>query len=263
MDSANPISALLDAWVPGHGAAQLVFLFLSALIAGLARGFSGFGGALIFVPLAGAAVGPKSAPALLLVIDGVTTLGMLPDGWRRANRREVGTMLIGTLVGVPAGTTLLALIDPTALRWLISVVVLCLLIFLISGWRYHGKPKTPLTIGVGALAGLFGGAAQLSGPPVVAYWLGGAIPPLTVRANLILYFALSTVISATAYIIGHLLTLDVLALALIAGPGYGLGVTAGSKLFGFASEGTFRRICFLLIAMAAIVSLPLFDALRP
>lgn len=263
MDPANPISAFLDAWVPGHGPVQLGFLFLSALIAGLARGFSGFGGALIFVPLAGAAVGPKIAPALLLVIDGVTTLGMLPDGWRRANRREVGTMLIGTLVGVPAGTTLLATIDPTALRWLISVVVLCLLIFLISGWRYHGKPKPTLTIGVGALAGLFGGAAQLSGPPVVAYWLGGAIPPLTVRANLILYFALSTVISATAYIVGGLLTFDVLTLALIAGPGYGLGLIAGSRLFGFASEGTFRRICFMLIAMAAIVGLPLFDALRP
>jgi len=263
MDSPYPFATLLESWFPGHGLPQLAFLFFAAMIAGLARGFSGFGGALIFVPLAGAAVGPKIAPALLLVIDGVTTLGMLPDGWKRANRREVGTMLIGALVGVPAGTTLLAIIEPTALRWLISVVVLCLLIFLISGWRYHGKPKTPLTIGVGALAGLFGGAAQLSGPPVVAYWLGGAIPPLAVRANLVLYFALSTVISAVSYIVGSLLTLEVLAMALIAGPGYALGLLAGSQLFGFASEITFRRICFLLIAMAAIVGLPLFDTLRP
>lgn len=263
MDSPYPFAAFLESCFPGHGLPQLAFLFFAALIAGLARGFSGFGGALIFVPLAGAAVGPKIAPALLLVIDGVTTLGMLPDGWKRANRREVATMLIGTLVGVPVGTTLLAVIEPIALRWLISVVVLCLLVFLISGWRYHGKPKTPLTIGVGALAGLFGGATQLSGPPVVAYWLGGAIPPLTVRANLVLYFALSTVISTVSYIVGSLLTLEVLAMALIAGPGYALGLFAGSQLFGFASEITFRRICFLLIAMAAVVGLPLFDALRP
>ncbi|MFB9950326.1 sulfite exporter TauE/SafE family protein [Rhizobium puerariae] len=263
MNSPSPFAVVLESWFPGHGLPELAFLFLAAMIAGLARGFSGFGGALIFIPLAGAAISPKIAPALLLVIDGVTTLGMLPDGWKRANRREVGTMLIGTLVGVPVGTTMLATIEPTALRWLISAVVLSLLVFLISGWRYHGKPKTPLTIGVGAVAGLFGGAAQLSGPPVVAYWLGGAIPPLAVRANLVLYFALSTVISAASYIVGNLLTLEVLAMALIAGPGYALGLAAGSRLFGLAPEATFRRICFLLIAMAAIVGLPLFDTLRP
>ncbi|WJR67868.1 sulfite exporter TauE/SafE family protein [Neorhizobium sp. CSC1952] len=263
MDSQNPFSTFVGTLLPGHGLPELAFMFFAAVIAGLARGFSGFGGALIFVPLAGAAVGPKIAPALLLVIDGITTLGMLPEGWRRANRREVGTMLVGALVGVPAGTALLAVIEPTALRWLISIVVLGLLAFLISGWRYHGTPKTWLTVVVGAIAGLFGGATQLSGPPIVAYWLGGAIPPLTVRANLILYFALATVISAVSYVVGHLLTLEVLALALIAGPGYGVGLFLGSRLFGVASEGTFRRICFLLIAMAAIVGLPLFDTLRP
>ena len=263
MNSPSPFAAFLEAWIPGHSPAELAFVFLAALIAGLARGFSGFGGALIFVPLAGAAVGPKIAPALLLVIDGIMTLGMLPEGWRRANRREVFTMLIGAVVGVPAGTILLTLLPSVTLRWIISGVVLCLLIFLISGWRYHGRPKTSLTIGVGALAGLFGGAAQLSGPPVVAYWLGGAIQALTVRANLVLYFALSSCISATSYLLGGILTFEVLLISLVAGPGYGIGLYVGSKLFGVASDTTFRRLCFMLIAMAAIVGLPAFDGLRP
>jgi uncharacterized membrane protein YfcA len=259
----SSLSSFLATWLPGHSPAQLAFLFVAAMIAGLARGFSGFGAALIFIPLASAAVGPKIAPALLLVIDGVMTVGMVPEGWRRANRREVFTMVIGALVGVPAGTLALSLLPSVTLRWIISGVVLCLLIFLISGWRYHGRPKAPLTIGVGALAGLFGGAAQMSGPPVVAYWLGGAIQPLTVRANIILYFALSTLISATSYIVGGLLTPEVLLMALIAAPGYGLGLVAGSRLFGVASDTTFRRICFCLIAAAALFGLPLFDTFRP
>ncbi|MBW6421005.1 sulfite exporter TauE/SafE family protein [Rhizobium sp. XQZ8] len=263
MNSSSPFAAFLEAWIPGHSAAELAFVFFAAMIAGMARGFSGFGGALIFVPLASAAVGPKIAPALLLVIDGIMTLGMLPEGWRRANRREVFTMLIGTVVGVPVGTILLTLLPSVALRWIISGIALGLLAFLITGWRYHGRPKTPLTIGVGALAGLFGGAAQMSGPPVVAYWLGGAIPALTVRANLILYFPLSSIISAISYTSGGLLKAEVLLISLLAGPGYGIGLFIGSKLFGAASDATFRRLCFLLIAMAAIIGLPLFDALRP
>jgi uncharacterized membrane protein YfcA len=259
----NPIVVFLDAWAPGHSLSQVAFVLAAALVAGLARGFSGFGGALIFIPLAGSAMSPKIASALLLVIDGLMTIGMLPDGFRRANRREVATMLVGAFFGVPAGTALLALMPPVTLRWIISGVVLCLLMFLMSGWRYHGRPKTPLTIGVGALAGLFGGAAQMSGPPIVAYWLGGAIPPLTVRANLVFYFALSTILSAISYIAGGILTTEVLAIALLVGPGYGIGLFLGSRLFGFASERTFRRICFSLIAAAAVIGLPLFDRVLP
>ncbi|WP_430256155.1 sulfite exporter TauE/SafE family protein [Neorhizobium sp. DAR64872/K0K18] len=261
MPSSTPIADMFSLWLPGHSPGELAFVFSAAMIAGLARGFSGFGGALIFVPLAGTAIGPKLAAALLLVIDGVMTLGMVPDGWRRANRREVFTMMMGAIVGVPVGAAALALLPSVTLRWIISVVVLCLLVFLISGWRYHGRPKAPLTIGVGALAGLFGGAAQMSGPPIVAYWLGGATAPDVVRANLVLYFALASVISSVSYLIGGILTFEVLLIALIAGPGYGIGLYAGSRLFGRASEATFRRICFCLIASAALIGLPLFDGM--
>lgn len=102
----------------------------------------------------------------------------------------------------------------------------------------------------------------MSGPPVVAYWLGGAFPAATVRSNLVLYFAVSSVITAVSYIFAGLLTLQVLALAIVTGPAYGAGLYLGARLFGLASEKTFRWICFGLIAAAALVGLPLFDALR-
>jgi uncharacterized membrane protein YfcA len=240
----------------------LVFVLVSALVAGCARGFSGFGGALIFVPLGSAAIGPQLAAPLLLAIDGLLSLGMLPNGWKRANRREVFTMAAGALLGVPLGTALLAFTPTLVVRWTICAIVLLLLAFLISGWRYRGRPRTPLTVGVGALAGVFGGAAQISGPPVVAYWLGGAIAATEVRANLVLYFAVSTVITTTAYLWAGLLTWDVLGLALVTGPAYGVGILLGSALFGRASESLFRTICFALIGTAAIIGLPLFDGWR-
>jgi uncharacterized membrane protein YfcA len=241
---------------------HLAIVCIAAAVAGLARGFSGFGGALIFVPLASSIIGPKLASPLLLVVDGVMALGMLPNGWRLANRREVFTVACGALLGVPAGTALLALAPSLTVRWVICAIVLLLLVFLISGKRYRGSPKSHLSIGVGTIAGLFGGAAQMSGPPVVAYWLGGAIPAPIVRGNLVLYFAVSSVISAGSYLYAGLLTLQVLSLAFAVGPAYGLGLLAGSRLFGLASEQTFRWICLGLIACAALISLPLFDQMR-
>ena len=59
-----------------------------AFIAALARGFSGFGGALIFVPLASAAVGPQAAAPVLLVIDGIAQLALMKNAWAEADRRD-------------------------------------------------------------------------------------------------------------------------------------------------------------------------------
>ncbi|HWT60756.1 MAG TPA: sulfite exporter TauE/SafE family protein, partial [Rhizobium sp.] len=95
------VHAWFAAALPDHG---IYALMAFAFIAGLARGFSGFGAALIFIPLAGAIVGPKLVSPILLVIDGIATLGMIPPAWRRANRPEVFVMATGAALGVPAGT---------------------------------------------------------------------------------------------------------------------------------------------------------------
>lgn len=241
--------------------AMLAFLVFVILVSGLARGFSGFGGALIFIPLASTAIGPQVAVPLLLVVDGIMTLGLIPPAIQRANRRDVGLMAVGALLGIPAGVYLLSRLDPLAIRWSIVVIVAMLLALLVSGWRYHGRPSTPLTVLVGAVAGVLSGAAQIGGPPVVAYWLGGMIPAVVVRANIILYFAISTVFSAISYIWTGLITLEVLALALFVGPVYGAGLWLGGKMFGVASEETFRRICFALIAAAATAGMPALDGI--
>lgn len=237
----------------------LVALLLSAFVAGLARGFSGFGAALIFMPLASAVVGPRLAAPLLLVIDAVAASGMLPDAWRRSDRRGVGIMALGALAGVPLGTAVLVHVDPLAVRWLVVGVVAALLPLLASGWRYRGRPSTPLTVAVGAVSGLFSGAAQVGGPPVVAYWLGGSAPSASVRANVVLYFAISTVLSGASYLAGGLVTRAVLLLALATGPAYALGLWLGSRLFGRASEATFRHVCLGLIGAAVLLGLPVLD----
>ena len=240
---------------------SVVFILGAAFFAALVRGFAGFGAALIFIPLASAAIGPREASPILLLVDMVLTTAMLPNAWRFANRKEVGTMAAGAIVGVPAGAAILAWAPATVLRWAICAIVLLLLAFLISGWRYHGRPRPKYTAGVGLIAGLFSGAAQLGGPPVAAYWLGGGHEGKIVRSNIILYFAISSVFSFVSYLMGGLIGWEVLAIAILAAPCYALGLAAGSHLFGFASEKMFRTICFVLIAISAIAGMPLLDGL--
>src|SRR5450755_214710 len=232
------------------GSTTAIAICAVALVAGTARGFSGFGAALIFMPLASSLAAPRLVAALLLIIDFVAMAPLIPNAWRHVDRRATAVMVAGALVGVPTGTYFLTRLDPVTTRWIISGFVFALLLLLLSGWRYRGKDHAALAIGVGGLSGFCSGLAQTGGPPIVAYWLGRPLPANVARANIMLFFAASDVFSVVSYAVTGLITIEAIGLALIVGPVYAVGVALGAALFGRASEKVFRAICYALIAAA-------------
>jgi len=120
-----------------------------ALVSGTARGFSGFGSALIFMPLASSLAAPRLIAAVLLMIDFVAAVPLIPNAWRQADRSATAVMVSGALIGVPLGTYFLSRLDPVTTRWIISAFVFALLLLLISGWRYRGKDHPAISVGIG------------------------------------------------------------------------------------------------------------------
>jgi uncharacterized membrane protein YfcA len=230
-----------------------------AFVSGTARGFSGFGSALIFMPMASSMAAPRLVAALLLIIDFVAAAPLLPNAWKQADRKATAVMVAGALVGVPVGTYFLTRLDPVTTRWIISCFVAALLVLLLSGWRYRGKEHASIAVGIGGLSGFCSGLAQTGGPPIVGYWLGRPIPSVIARANILLFFGASDFFSAVAYAVSGLINADAIKFAFVVGPVYALGVWFGASLFGRASESVFRAICYALIAAAAIIGLPALD----
>ena len=230
-----------------------------AFVSGTARGFSGFGSALIFMPLASSIAAPRLVAALLLIIDFIGAAPLIPNAWKQADRKATAIIALGALVGVPIGTWFLSRLEPVTTRWIISGFAFALLLLLLSGWRYRGRDHAAISIGIGGLAGFCSGLAQTGGPPIVGYWLGRPIASVIQRANIVLFFAASDFFLLVSYAVTGLITLDALRFALVVGPIYGAGVWFGASLFGRASETLFRAICYALIAAAVILGLPALD----
>src|SRR5438445_4943820 len=230
-----------------------------AFVSGMARGFSGFGSALIFMPLASSIAAPRLVAALLLIIDFVAAAPLIPQAWRQADRKATAVIVFGALIGVPIGTWFLSRLEPVTTRWIISAFVFALLLLLLSGWRYRGKDHAAISIGIGGLSGFCSGLAQTGGPPIVGYWLGRPIASVIARANILLFFGASDFFSAVSYAAAGLITMDSIKFSFVVGPVYGIGVASGAALFGKASESVFRSICYVLIAAAVVVGLPMLD----
>ena len=230
-----------------------------AILAGVVRGFSGFGSAQIYIPLIAAVYSPRVAAVTLLLID---TFGAAPFTVRAfayCTWREVLPMYIAAAIAVPIGTLALLVIDPVILRWFIAFLVLSLVGVLMSGWHYHGRPRLAVTAAVGLFSGFGSGAVQIAGPPVLIYWLGTTNKVITVRANFLVYFLLLGLTSCAVYWWQGLFTPELLALSLLLAVPFFAAMAVGARYFHGASEQLYRRIAYAIITVAALVSLPVFD----
>ncbi len=238
-----------------------LFLFVAAAatLGGLSRGFSGFGAAMVFMPVASAVLTPVVATPVLLLTDMISSSLVLRGALKQFSWRDLKWILAGALIGFPLGLEILTRSDPVAVRWSASLIMLASLVFIASGWRYRGPQLRSVKASVGLLSGTMSGVAQIGNPPVIAYWLGTDMPAERMRANMIVYFSILTVIGAAIFLVKGLLTLEILALVAVALPGYFLGMSAGNRLASLASPGTFRKIAFALIVTSIIVGLPVLD----
>jgi len=233
-----------------------------ALLAGVVRGFSGFGSALIYMPLISAVYGPRIAAPTLLLIDTICSLPFTLQAMPDCNWREVKPVTIAGAVALPLGVAALVYVDALWLRWFIAALVFVALGTLAAGWRYHGKPSVTASLGVGVLAGIGAGAVQIAAPPLLVYWLGGQNSATTVRANIMVYFIMQGVLSIVAYIYSDLFTAPTLTLSLLLAVPFALSLAAGARWFHGTSDQLYRRLAYIIIGFSGLISLPLFDALR-
>ncbi len=240
---------------------KTVLIIAAIAVAGLIRGFSGFGAAMIYMPVASTVIAPQTAAAAFLVLDSIVTLPLLFNALRQCDVKTVAPTITAAMLCVPIGAWVLAQADLLTLRWLICLIILGALLLLISGWRYRGQPTLLASLGVGALSGVLSGVSQVSGPPVVAFWLSGPKPPATVRANLIVFFALNSLSVYAAFFYYGFFTRETLALIIVTAPVYAATLFLGAQGFRRSNPSVYRLLAYILIGVAAVTSIPLFDDL--
>lgn len=238
----------------------LVALIATIAIAGLVRGFTGFGTALIFVPVANLFL-PPAAVILALVITGIgSTFVLVPRAWREGTPREVGVMAGFSYLTLPLGVALITLVDPIAIRWAVTVVAAITLAVLISGIRYRGHIGLGGLGGVGAAVGVIGGSTGLTGPPVILFYLGSAERAAAqVRANTILFLAAVDIGLALNLAFADHFSAETVWLGLILTLPYMIFTRIGAWAFRPGYETLYRRAAYLVIGLAILTGLPLFD----
>ena len=227
--------------------------------AGLVRGFTGFGSALIIMPAASSVLDPFAALAFLTVVEFWGPLPNLPAALREGERREALRLLLGAAIGLPLGLWALSLLDPAVFGWSVSVIVLILLVLVMTGWRYGGTLSRPMVTAVGSLGGFLGGIAGVPGPPVIMLYMASALPIAVIRANFLLYLLGIDLLMIAMFLMFGLLDPLAITAGLLCVPLYMAANVAGAWLFDPQAERLFRAVAYIVIAASAILGLPVWE----
>lgn len=237
----------------------LGWLIAGTILAGLARGFSGFGTALIFMPIAGQFMPPIWALTALVIMDVFGPIPNLPRAKRDGDMKEVAVLTLAMALTLPLGLMVLASLRPELFRYAVSILALLVPVLLLAGLRYRGRLSLPVLAGTGGLSGFLGGVVGVSGPPVILLCLASTRRAAQVRANILIYLFAFDIILIALLAVQDRLEAVPLIIGLILAPPVILANIVGAAIFRPEKERLYRAAAYLMIAAAAISGLPLWD----
>lgn len=238
----------------GFTALQLVVALAAALGASFVRGLTGFGMAILLVPVLALALPPIEAVVLgncLSLLIGATEVRML------VREAERSAWVIGAAVVLTTPLGLWALFSTSAdvARLVIALIAFSAFLAILLPRRGSAVPGPLVTGGVGVVSGLMTGYAGMPGPPVVPFYAGRELPRITIKASMLLIFTIAAAAGLASAVWLGILRGELLLFALVMLPVILLGNWLGMMVSGRISDPAWRTAVGLVLGGAALGAL--------
>ena len=229
-----------------------ILLAIIVFLAALMQTLSGFGFALVVMPLLTLTMGlPTAVPLVSLIAVTLYAVNLLR--YRQAiDLGELKRLALAAALGVPVGLWVVTSVPETAVKFLLGLLLIAYALYAFfnpslafavpKGWGY----------GVGFISGCLGGAYNVPGPPVIVYGSLRRWPRDAFRAILQALFLLQGVLVVIGHGVLGDVTTAVLTLYLVALPALFLGIFIASRLDARINKAQFRKLVTGLIFVLGV-----------
>lgn len=231
---------------------SLVLVAALVALASMVRGLTGFGMAIVLVPLLSTVILPDRAVLLAVLVGSLAGFMGLREAWGKVQRQTALTISFAGIAAAPAGLSLLSVTPPDLGRMAIAIMAALSLIVLVLP-RRAAMPRTPLAaITTGIVSGLMGSFAAMPGPPVVWFYARKNVRPEAIRDAMIVIFFLGPIAVAAMALAAGMIDLKLVILALTCLPPLLIGNIVGRALFGKFPEIIWRSLMFALVGSSLV-----------
>ena len=234
---------------------DIYLAIIAVCVAGLIRGFSGFGAGMVLVPSLSVLYSPLIAVITVVLLEIIPIVQLLPAAISKCEWRSVIPMAVASILMIPIGSVVLINTDPDIMRLAIAILLLLGVGVLLTGWRYKGEFNVWTSSPTGMVSGFISGATSLGGLPVVLYYLSGKQSQSVIRASIVVFLVIATLMSLISYSSLGVISKDIVLRTLLFIPFFIVSILIGGRLFGKVSDIIFRRITLLIIVSASFTML--------
>jgi uncharacterized membrane protein YfcA len=230
---------------------------LVVFLAFLVRSLTGFGSALISVPLLALLFDLKFVVPLESMLEIGFTLLLVRRVYGKIQKETLLPMIAGASLGTIIGAQFLVSLGDFLLKKALGVFLLLFALYYYARIQKEGRNAFSTAWGfpAGAVGGILGGVFGTSGPPFVAYLAYRLKEKDVLRASLIGMFAVDYAWRTAVFAFSGLLTGELLSFFLYLTPALIFGTVLGHRIHLRVTEGQFRKIVAGILLASGILLL--------
>lgn len=224
------------------------------LVAATVQSLTGFGFALLAVPLLALVMPPGSAVVISATLGLLTSAGLAFKERAHGARVAVRRMLGGAVVGAPLGIVVLEVMTGRQLRFLLAAVIFSFLLITLRGWALR-RDSAGVEIGAGLVSGVLNTTLSTNGPPLVMALQARHLPPSQFRGTLAPVITATGVLTVVLFGVTGRYDTEVWQSLAVALPALGAGYLLGTRQHHRFEPVAFRRLVLVLLAITGTVTL--------
>ena len=228
-------------------------LALIAFAGAVVYGITGFGSALVTIPLATHLVPLTFALAMFAVVDLANSLRVGLENPRHAVKGEVLRMVPMVVVGIALGVTALVNLPRQSAMLALGVFITLYALYSLARRASVGTVSQRWAYAAGLGGGLTGALFGAGGPPYAIYLSHRPLTKEQFRATLTFTSVFSIALRVLAFITtGLLLDLKAWIAAALAIPAALAGIAVATRIFRWISRETLTKLVALLLLVTGI-----------
>ncbi|MGD9998035.1 MAG: TSUP family transporter [Ilumatobacteraceae bacterium] len=235
-------------------AVELATVAAAVFVAGFVQMLSGFGFALLAMPLMTLQVPTKEAVVISTLLGGSVTLYQAWHGRHHVERHIARHLVIGAYLGMPFGLWVFLAVDDHVLRGILGAAVLVAAVLLAARVRLS-HVGTGLEVGAGVVSGVLNTSLSTNGPPLVFALQARHLGPDAFRGTINVVFACCNVLGLSLFLLAGKVTADGVIAALVALPALTAGQLIAYPLRRHVAGDRFRTLVLGLLVVTAATSI--------
>ncbi len=232
-----------------------IFSIVAAVIffASFTQGMTGFGFALVSVPLISFLVDVKYAIPLAAICGLYVNVYLIFKLKNHIKYFELKELIIAAIIGIPIGSFLVLFAEARILKIILGITVIVFVVFSISKKNNHRDISNNWGYLFGWLSGILGGAFNTNGPPILIYFYLKGYDKFKQKASITGFFIVSSFLIVLSHIVTGVSNYEIWIDSVKLLPIVLIGIVIGHSLFSKISTIFYNRIIFVGLAIIGIL----------